>query len=47
MIQLGGFLHNILSNFGKKVITDLAIFLAWDNIPGLVSNVASNPINKC
>ena len=25
MIQSGGFLHNILGNLGKKVITDLAI----------------------
>ena len=42
MIQSGGFLHNILGNLGKKVITDLAIVLARDNLPGLVSNLASN-----
>ena len=44
MIQSGGFLHNILGNLGKKVITDLAIVLARDNLPGLVSNLASNAI---
>ena len=44
MIQSGGFLHNILGNLGKKVITDLAILLARDNLPGLVSNLASNAI---
>ena len=33
-------------NLGKKVITDLAIPLAKDNLPGLVRNVASNAINK-
>ena len=46
MIQSGGFLHNILGNLGKKVITDLAILLARDNLAGLVSNLASNAINK-
>ena len=30
----------------KKVITDLAIPLVRDNLPGLVSNLASNPMNK-
>ena len=32
MIQLGGFLSNKLGNFGKKVITDLSISLAKDNL---------------
>ena len=45
MIQSGGFLRNMsgsLGNIGKNVITDLAIPLAGDNVPGLVSNLASN-----
>ena len=36
----------MLSNLGKKVITDLAIPLARDNLPGLVRNLASNAINE-
>ena len=39
MIQSSGFLRNMLGNFGKKVITDLAI-----SLPGLASNLASNAI---
>ena len=35
-----------LSNLGKKVVTDLAIPSARDNLPGLVSNLARNAINK-
>ena len=38
--------HIMLGNLGKKVITDLAILIARDNLPGLVSNLASNAINK-
>ena len=36
----------MLSDLGKKVITDLAIPLARDNLSGLISNLASNAINK-
>ena len=36
----------MLSNLGKKVITDLAIPLARDSLPGLVRNLASNAINE-
>ena len=36
-------MRNIL---GKKVITDLPIPLAGHNLPGLVSNIASNAANK-
>ena len=36
----------MLSNLGKKVITDLAIPLARDNLSGLVRNLASNAINE-
>ena len=32
MIQLDGFLRNMLSNLGKKVITDLTIHLVRDNL---------------
>ena len=35
-----------MGNLGEKVITDLAIPLARDILPGLVSNLASNAINK-
>ena len=45
IIQFGGFLGNMLGNLGKKVITDLAIPLARDNLSGLVSNIAPNAIN--
>ena len=44
IIQSGGFLGNMLRNLGKKVITDLAIPLARDNLSGLVSNIAPNAI---
>ena len=37
MIQSGGFLCDMLANLGKKVITDLTIPLARDNLPGLIS----------
>ena len=35
-----------LGNLGKKELVDLAIYLAKDNFLGLVSNSASNAINK-
>ena len=46
IIQSGGFVSNMLVNLGKKVIKDLAVPLARDNLPGLVSNLTSNAINK-
>ena len=46
IIQSGGFPCNTLGNSGKKVIKDLVIPLARDNLPGLVSNLPSNAINK-
>ena len=46
IIQSGGFLRNILGNLGRKVITDLAVPLARDDLPGLVRNLASNAINR-
>ena len=49
MIQLGGFFRGMLISLdkvgkvlGKKEITDLAIPLARENLPGLISNLASN-----
>ena len=47
MIQWGGCLRNIIDHLGKKVIIDLAIPLARDNLHILANNLASNTINKC
>ena len=44
--QSGGFFGSWLTNLGKKALTNVAIPLAWDNLPGLVSNLTSNAINK-
>ena len=45
--QSDGFLGNMLGNSGKKkVVTGVAIPLAKDNLPGLVSKLASNETNK-
>ena len=46
IIQSGGSFGSWLDNLGKKVIRDLAIPLARDNLPGLVSNLATNAISK-
>ena len=46
IIQLGGSLDFWLWILGKKALTNLAISLARDNLPGLVSNLTSNVINK-
>ena len=46
IIQSGGYFCSQLGNLGKKVMTDLPILLARDNLPRLVSNLASNTINK-
>ena len=35
-----------LGNLGKKAPTNVAIPLARDNLPGLISNLTSNPMNK-
>ena len=35
-----------LGNLGKKELTNIAIPFARDNLPGLVSNLTSNAINK-
>ena len=44
--QPGGYLRSWLGNLGKKALTNIALPLARDNLPGLVSNLASNVINK-
>ena len=46
IIQSGGSFGAWLGNLGKRSLTNGAIFLARYNLPGLVSNVASNAINK-
>ena len=42
----GGFLRNMLGNLCKKVVADLAIPLARDNLPKLISKLASSSVNK-
>ena len=46
IIQSGGSICTWFGNLGTRVIIDLAIALARDNLPGLVSNLASNAMNK-
>ena len=46
MIQSGGSFSSWLANFGKKTLTNIVISLVRDNLPGLVSNLTSNKINK-
>ena len=42
----GGSFSSWLGNLGKKVLANIAIPLARDNLHGLVSNLTSNAINK-
>ena len=46
MIQSGGSFGSWFGNLGKKALTNVAIFFTRDNLPGLVSNIALNAINK-
>ena len=46
IIQSGGSFGSWLGNLGKKALANIAIPLARDNLPGLVSNLTSNAINK-
>ena len=46
IIQSGGSFGSWLGNLGKKALTNIAIPLARKNLPGLLSNVTSNAINK-
>ena len=41
IIQLGEYFGSWLNNLGKKALTNIAIYLARDNLPGLVSNSGS------
>ena len=41
-IQSGGSFGSWLANLGKKALTNVAIPLARDNLPGLVGNLTSN-----
>ena len=46
IIQLAEFFGSWLGNLGKKALTKIAIPLARDNLPGLVSNLTANAIIK-
>ena len=46
MIQSGGSFGSWLANVGRKALTNVAIPLARDNLPGLVNNLTSKAINK-
>ena len=46
MTWSGGFLRNMLANLRKKEVADLAIPLARDNLPKLISKLASSSVNK-
>ena len=46
IIQSGGSSGSWIGNLGKKVLTNIAIPLARDNLHGLISNLTSNAINK-
>ena len=46
IIQSGGSFGSWLGNLGKKILTNIAINLARDSLPRLISNLTSNAINK-
>ena len=46
IVQSGGSFGSWLGNLGKKALTNVAIPLARDNLPGLVINLTSNAINE-
>ena len=46
IIQSGGSFGSWLGNLRKKALKNIAIFLARDNLPGLISNLTSSVINK-
>ena len=46
IIQSGWSFGSWLGNLGKNALTNVAISLTRDNLPGLVSNLTSNAINK-
>ena len=46
IIESGGSFGSWLGNLGKKALTNIAIPLARNNLPGLVRSLTSNVINK-
>ena len=46
IIQSRGSFASWLGNLGNKALTNIDILLARDYLPGLVSNLTSNAINK-
>ena len=46
IIQSGGSFCYCLGNLGKEALPNIAIPLARDNLPGLVSNLTLSAINK-
>ena len=46
IIQSGGSFGSWLANLGNKTLINVAILLARDNLPRLVSNLTSSAINK-
>ena len=46
IIQSGGSFGSWLGNLGKKALTNIAIPLVRENLPGLGSNLTSNAINN-
>ena len=46
IIQSSGSFGSWLGNLGKKALTNVAIPLARENLPGLVSNLTSSAINN-
>ena len=46
IIQSHGYFGSWLGNLGKKALTNIAVPLSRDNLPGLVHNLTSNALNK-
>ena len=46
IIQSGGSFGSWFGNLGKKALTNIASYLAREDLPGLVSNLTSNAMNK-
>ena len=46
IIQSGESFGSLLGNLRKKALANIVIALARNNLPGLVSNLTSNAINK-
>ena len=46
IIQSGGSFGSSLDNLRKEALTNIAISLGRDNLPGLLSNLSSKAIHK-